>query len=109
MADKLYIPAMTDEAITMLNDVADELQENNGKLSPDFIEKKGKEADTEYAKVGDSVRICVLILPTGHKFVGKAMVLDPANDNEAIGNGVAYNDAVEQLWQHFGGLAKLLK
>ena len=82
---------------------------NNGKLSPAFIEAKAEEADAEYAKVGDSVRICVLTLPTGHKFVGKAMVLDPANDDEAIGNKVAYNDAKEQLWSHFGGLAKLLR
>lgn len=84
------------------------LASNNGKISPSFIQSVANTANVIYQQVTPSMRICVLQLPSGHEVYGVAQVLDPKNDVEAIGNAVAYKNAVEELWKVCGNIAKIL-
>ena len=84
-----------------------ELEANNGKLSYLFIQSVADSATTIYLNPTPNMRLCILTLPTGHEVLGKAQVLDSANDIEEIGNKVAYDNAVNELWAVCGTIAKL--
>jgi len=91
----------------VLTRIANELESDN-KLSQAFIEKELNASTVEHGKIGDSCRVCVITLPAGHKLVGYALVLDPVNDVELIGQEVAYNNAKEKIWEAYGSIAKAL-
>jgi len=82
-----------------------QLKENNGKISPAFIDNLAENADYVWLHPTERTRICVMTLYSGHEIVGKAQVLDPANDVKEIGEEVAFNDAKNQLWQLCGNIA----
>lgn len=84
-----------------------ELLENNDKLSKPFIDRLAESAEITYLQPTSNMRLCVLKLPTGHEVLGKAQVLDELNDDETIGNKVAYTNAVNELWALCGTIAKL--
>ena len=91
------------------DDIQAELSRNNGKLSVDFINLQAERATTTYLHPTPNMRLCIIHLPeTGHEVLGVAQVLDVANDVEAIGNNVAYDRAVNELWSVFGNIAKAL-
>lgn len=87
--------------------IFNELVENNNKLSKAFIDSIASTASVNYSRPTPNMRICVLTLPTGHEILGKAQVLDESNDIEELGNQVAYNNAVNELWSLCGTIAKL--
>ena len=97
------------EVINLLRDISKELKTNGNKISEDFVEKYANECIYEYGKIGDSARVCVMTTTTGSKIVESALVLDPNNDVEEIGNRVARERCQEQLWSFLGGMAKMLE
>lgn len=84
------------------------LDSNNGKIHPSFIANLAEHAEVFYLHPTDSTRICVLKLYSGHEVVGIAQVLDAKNDDEEIGNSVAYDNATNELWKLCGTIAKIL-
>lgn len=82
------------------------LKANNNKLSPDFIGSLVLEGEVKHFQLTPTMRVCVITLPSGHEVLGKAQVLDPANDVESIGQAVAYDNAVNELWMSIGSIAK---
>ena len=97
------------ETHDLLNSLASELESNGGKISEDFVNGYAEACTYEYGKVGDSARICVMATTTGNKVVGSALVLDPNNDVEDIGNKVARENCQDELWSFLGGMAKMLE
>ena len=97
------------ETHDLLNSIANELESNGGKLSKTFVDDYTKSCTYEYGKVGDSARVCVMTTTTGNKVVGSALVLDPNNDVEEIGNKVARENCKDELWSFLGGMAKMLE
>ena len=81
------------------------LESNNGRISPDFIENLAINAEYIWLHPTPRTRLCIMTIYSGHEIVGKAQVLDPANDVKTIGEEVAFNDAKEQLWQICGSIA----
>ena len=88
--------------------VKKELNRNMNKLSETFIDSLAFHKDTKvtHAQITPNTRVCVVTLPSGHDLVGYAQVLDSKNDQELIGQEVAYQNAIEQLWQVCGNIAK---
>ena len=98
---------MNQQAIDFTSAIQAELQANNGKLSYLFIKSVADSATLLYLHPTPNMRLCILTLPTGHEVLGKAQVLDSANDVEELGNKVAYDNAVNELWAVCGTIAKL--
>lgn len=46
--------------------------------------------------------ICVLVLKNGYTVVGKSACVSPENFNEALGQSVALEDAMRQVWPLLG-------
>lgn len=84
------------------------LSENGNKLSPEYIDSLVTDSDIQHFQLTPTLRVCVITLPSGHEVLGKAQVLDPANDVEAIGQSVAYTNAVNEIWFQVGAIAKAL-
>ncbi len=84
------------------------LDSNNGKIHPEFIENLAEHAEAVYLHPTANTRICVLTIYSGHEVVGIAQVLDAKNDDEDIGNSVAYENAKNELWRVCGTIAKIL-
>jgi hypothetical protein len=110
-----YIPTppertveLTKSTRVLLEEIEDELKANNGKLSSEFRLNYADSCQYEYGKIG-RVRFCVLTTTNGSILTGKAIVLDPRNDIEEIGNKHAKKDAVSQIGSFLGGLAKMIK
>ena len=97
----------TREGKMLVDSIKKELDENNNSLSIEFISKVAKSGKAQFSYV-NGVRICVILLPTGHSCIGYAQVLDPAKDDEERGNEVAYDNAVKELWSTLGAIAKLM-
>lgn len=87
--------------------IIDELKENSNKISPLFINNIVAQSSIQYLKPTPNMRLCIITLPTGHEVLGKAQVLDAANDVEQIGNSVALTNATNEIWALVGSIAKL--
>lgn len=84
------------------------LEYNDGKISYDFIKNLADNSEVIYLHPTDNMRLCILKLYSGHEVIGVAQVLDSKNDVEEIGNKVAYDRAVDELWSVCGAIAKVL-
>lgn len=61
---------------------------------------KGLIADASYHRLdGTTVTICALTLRSGFVVTGESACLDPANFDAAIGEKIAYDNAVEKMWE----------
>lgn len=87
--------------------IIDELEENLNKISPVFIDNIVAKSTVQYLHPTPNMRLCIITLPTGHEVLGKAQVLDAANDVETIGNSVALTNATNEIWTLVGSIAKL--
>lgn len=89
--------------------VEEELDRNNNKLSSNFIERIANHERNivTHVQVTPNTRVCVITLFSGHELVGYAQVLDKKNDVALLGQEVAYNNAINGLWQLCGNLAKV--
>ena len=97
------------EVINLLREISKELKTNSNKISEEFVKKYANKCTYEYGKIGDSARVCVMTTTTGNKIIDSALVLDPNNDVEEIGNRVARERCQEQLWSFLGSMAKMLE
>lgn len=50
----------------------------------------------------ESMTICMLVMQNGFIVIGKSCPADPVNYNKALGEKLAYEDAVRQLWPLMG-------
>lgn len=94
--------------LCLVTAVGKELTGNGNKISPTFIDDLVSSGTVSYHKLSSTMRVCVITLASGHEVLGKAQVLDPANDEAAIGNRVAYSNAVNEVWCQVGAIAKAL-
>lgn len=85
-----------------------QLQENNGKISFEFIKNLAENAECIYLRPTQNMRLCILKIYSGHEVLGMAQVLDAKNDVEELGNKVAYERAVNELWAVCGSIAKVV-
>ena len=72
------------------------------RLTLDYI--KSLIVNTEYQRFGDTLTVCVLTLQNGFKVTGESACIHADNFDEAIGRQVAYDDAVEKIWELEGYL-----
>ena len=90
---------------TITDSIKANLKANGGKISFDFIENLAEYSEKVYLHPTPRTRICILITYSGHEVVGFARVLDPKNDDEEIGNRVAFENARDELWAVCGAIA----
>jgi hypothetical protein len=75
------------------------------RLTPEDIE--ATIADVKYHRLPDSTTtICQMTLRNGYTIVGQSACIDPSLFSEEIGNAIAYNNAIEQIWRLEGYLLK---
>ena len=72
------------------------------RLTLDYI--KSLIINAEYQRFGDTLTVCVLTLQNGFKVTGESACINADNFDEAIGKQVAYDDAVEKIWELEGYL-----
>ena len=73
------------------------------KLTLDYI--KSLIVNVEYQRFGDTLTVCVLTLRNGFTVTGKSACIHTENFDESIGKIVAYDDAVDKIWELEGYLA----
>lgn len=73
------------------------------KLTLDYI--KSLIVNAEYQRFGDTLTICVLTLQNGFTVTGESACIHADNFDEAIGKQLAYDDAVDKIWDLIGYLA----
>lgn len=73
------------------------------KLTPDFIQSLI--VNTEYQRF-ELLTVCVLTLQNGFKVTGQSSPVSTENFNEDIGKKMAYNNAMEKIWELEGYLLK---
>ncbi len=69
---------------------------------------EAKIADETYwiPSVSPTTTVCALALKNGFTVIGKSGCADPANFNAELGQKIARDDAVRQIWQLEGYLLK---
>jgi len=90
----------------LIEQVREELENNQMKLSLDFIKSLALAGKVTHHQLTPNCRVCAITLESGHEVVGYSQVLDADNDIEAIGQGVAYDNAFNELWKVVGSVAK---
>ena len=85
--------------------IKDELAENGNKISFKFIEELAATAKVTHMQITPNTRVCALTLDSGHEVVGYARVLFAENDVATIGQGVAFDNARDELWSICGSIA----
>lgn len=60
--------------------------------------------ETKCFRVGHTVTVCQVVLDNGYTVLGQSACVDPANYNASIGEQLAYDDVIRQLWPLFGFL-----
>jgi len=95
-------------AKVLFDNIKAQLKENNGKISKEFIDNLAEDAECLFLHPTSNMRLCILKLYSGHEVLGMAQVLDAKNDDEVMGNKVAYDRAVDELWNVCGAIAKVV-
>lgn len=63
-------------------------------------------ANIEYLKVGKKTTLCLLTLESGFEVVATASCVNPEDYNEVIGNQIAYQRALDKVWELQGYVAQ---
>jgi len=66
------------------------------KLTPEQIEAQIKEE--QFMKMGKKTTVCLLTLNNGYELVGTSGCVDPDNYDAEIGQRIARENAVDQIW-----------
>jgi len=70
-------------------------------------EIQAKVKRTYYHVVPDTtLTICVLVLENGFTVTGTSACVDPAKFSKAVGEQIAYNNAIEEIWALEGYLLR---
>lgn len=72
------------------------------KLTLDYI--KSLIVNVEYQRFGDTLTVCVLTLRNGFTVTGESACINKAVFDAEIGQKVAYDNAVDKIWQLEGYL-----
>ena len=65
-----------------------------------FEDLENKNATVEYHRIGETTTVvCSLTLPSGFVVTGKAACLNPAEFDEQVGCELAYQEAMNALWE----------
>jgi hypothetical protein len=72
------------------------------KLTKEYIESLVIGTKYFYTK---KTTVCILTPVNGFEILGKAGTIDPKNFDKVIGEKIAYDNAITQLWAHEGYLA----
>ena len=72
------------------------------KLTLDYI--KSLIVNVEYQRFGDTLTVCVLTLRNGFTVTGESACISKAIFDAEIGQKVAYDNAVDKIWQLEGYL-----
>ena len=72
------------------------------KLTLDYI--KSLIVNAEYQRFGDTLTVCVLTLRNGFMVTGESACINKAVFDAEIGQKVAYDNAVDKIWQLEGYL-----
>ncbi len=73
------------------------------KLTLDYI--KSLIVNADYQRFGDTLTVCVLTLKNGFTVTGESACINKADFDADIGQKIAYDNAVEKIWQLEGYLA----
>jgi hypothetical protein len=73
------------------------------KITEDAI--KNRVADIKFL-YHDHLTICVLTVTNGFMVVGKSAPASPANYDRCLGENIAFDDAIKQLWPLEGYLLR---
>ena len=66
-------------------------------ITLDWIKKQIKK--TEFTKMGEKTTICVITLQNDFEVVGTSACVDKNNFNHIIGENLAYDKAIEKIWE----------
>jgi hypothetical protein len=72
---------------------------NAPRLTPAIID--GLISDVKYF-IDDTLVICVITMPNGHKVLGHSRPVSDANFRVSIGQEIAFKNAREEIWQFAG-------
>jgi hypothetical protein len=72
------------------------------KLTIEII--KSKIVAEEYRKMGSKTTVCLLTLKNGFEVIGTSACVDPSNFDMEIGKKIAYDNAIEKVWELEGYL-----
>lgn len=61
-------------------------------------------AQVRFKKMGEKTTVCQLILKNGFDVIGTSSLVDPANYNQQIGENLAYEKALGEVWMLEGYL-----
>jgi len=92
----------------VLKEVQYEVDSNCGKISYAFIEAQVAKSVVHHQQLTPNMRVCVITLQSGHEVIGVAQVLDAINDAEEMGQKIAKDRAIDELWKVFGAMAKAI-
>lgn len=71
-------------------------------ITLDWIKKQIKK--TEFTKMGEKTTICVITLNNNFEVVGSSACVDKNTYNQIIGENLAYDKAIEKIWELEGYL-----
>ena len=58
----------------------------------------------EFVKLGKKITVCHLTLQDGHELIGMSGVVDPSKYNPEIGERIAKENALNEVWRHMGSI-----
>ena len=62
----------------------------------------------EYTRLTGTLTHCGITVKNGFVFTGESSCIDPKNFDEEIGKQIAYENAFDKMWSHYGFLVKNL-
>lgn len=87
---------MTITSDAMLMDI---LQEENPKISSEYLDQLIDESDAAVSKIGEKTTVVQLVLPSGFAITETSSCVDPANYDEALGVKYAMERIMTKLWE----------
>ena len=86
------------------------MTENQENVIPNRVtvtDLQAKVKSSTYTRLPDSTTtVCQITLENGYTLVGTSACVDPASFNQAMGEQIAYDNALQQLWALEGYLLK---
>lgn len=85
----------------------EELKERLGKrvaasVTETYLKSRVDLSEVEYTRIGETLTVCTIKLPSGYTVVGTSACVKPENFDEEIGKKIAYQNAFNELWPLYG-------
>ena len=72
------------------------------KISLDFLQKQIAPNGIQYNTLGGTLTHCTITVKNGFTFTGESACVDPKNYNKLIGEKIAYDNALNEMWGPYG-------